>query len=184
MQTGQSADDEVLAGFFAVDVAYEIPNHPLGLGFVGRLAAFSGGRRGDGRNETFDPLFPVGGYLNDAELFRGSNIATARLGVTVEPGPDVTARLSWDEYGRISTADGIHSIGGAPLRREVPVAGRGSSATRVGGALSADAAWQITPDIDLTLIASHFLPGRYIRETAVAKAETVDFVSIDARLRF
>lgn len=183
-QAGQAAGDEVLAGFFAIDVSYAIPDHPLELGFVGRLAAFSGGRGGDGRNETFDTLYLTGGYVNDGELLRGSNLVTARFGMTLAPLDGVTARLSWDEYRRASAADGIYSVGGAPLRSEASAIGLSTSAKRVGGTLGADVAWQITPDVDLSMVAGRFLPGRYIRDTAATRAESVDYVTMDARLRF
>lgn len=80
-------------------------------------------------------------------------------------------------FWRQSLRDGVYGPAGNLLR------GSGTSNARhVGTEFSFNATWRLGRHISLTAIRAHFWPGRFIRETGLAR--TIDYTELTVKVMF
>ena len=133
--------------------------------------------RNDMKLGTFNPLFPRGKYFGALSPIGPRNLIHLRPTVTVSPRDDLAVSLTGAAYWRQSTGDGIYAIPGVLVR-----SGEGSGARFIGTQIELTVAWHATPELNLTVSASAFEPGTFIRETGPAR--TIGMVGAMANFRF
>lgn len=98
----------------------------------------------DNRLETFNPMFPKGGYFNEVGLFSWGNLVSVRPSLAVTPRKGVSLEASYMTHSRWTGADAIY------LQPLVPLAPAGSDRAKdVGGAMQLDGAWQVNRNLKL-----------------------------------
>jgi len=98
----------------------------------------------DGRLETFNPMFPKGGYFNEVGLFSWGNLVSIRPSLGVTPRKGVSLEASYMTHGRWTGADAIY------LQPLVPLAPVGSDHTKdIGDAVQLDGSWQVSRNLKL-----------------------------------
>ena len=137
----------------------------------------SGDRQaGDGRVQTFNPLFPKGGYFNESGLTSWANLLLIRAGIGVQPLPALTVSLAVGERWRETTGDAVYL---QPYTVLAPTLG--NRERRVGEVYQLDATWRVNRYLTLTAEALHQSAGPAIQ---AAGGRAVDFAMLIAQLRF
>jgi hypothetical protein len=127
--------------------------------------AASGDRNpADRRLNTFNPLFPKGGYFARMVLAGPLNFIDVHPLVQLELRPNITAQVDWDWFWRQSTRDGLYGIGGFQIR-----SGTGSNARYIGSQGNLETKWALNPHLTLQLSVSGFLTGRYLQDVGLGK---------------
>ena len=133
--------------------------------------------RNDPKLGTFNPLFPRGKYFGALSPIGPRNLIHLRPTVTASPRDNLAVSLTGAAYWRQSTGDGIYAIPGFLVR-----SGEDGDARFIGTQIELTVAWQATPELNLTVSASAFEPGTFIRETGPAR--TIGMVGAMANYRF
>jgi hypothetical protein len=131
----------------------------------------------DGKLGTLNPLFPNGKFLGALTPIGPRNLIHLRPTVAIHPKKTVELALTGVAFWRESRGDGIYSIPGFLVR-----SGTGSDARFIGLQGEFAAAWQATPELNLSASVSAFDPGRFIRETGPAR--TIRMAAATANFRF
>jgi hypothetical protein len=126
---------------------------------------------------TFNPLFPRGKYFGALTPIGPRNLVHVRPTGTIHPRRDMAVALSGVAYWRKSTHDGIYAIPGLLLR-----SGSDSDASFIGKQIELVAAWQATPELNLSASLSAFVPGSFIRDTGPSR--TIRMAGAMATFRF
>ncbi len=126
---------------------------------------------------TFNPMFPNGKYFGALTPVGPRNLIHVRPSAAIHPRDDVQVSLTAAAFWRQSTGDGIYSVPGFLLR-----SGSDSASRFVGKQFELAAAWQATPELNLSASASVFDPGGFIRDTGPARP--IRMVSATANFRF
>ncbi|MBI5394655.1 MAG: alginate export family protein [Verrucomicrobia bacterium] len=121
----------------------------------------------DGRNETFDNLFPTNhkfyGYM---DFFAWKNVHNPRLMFTTQPAKTVTTQLDFHMFWLAEEKDLWYRANSAPIgvpaRRNVV----GNASSFVGSEVDLSATWAVTKNIKVLGGYSHFFRGGYVRDTA------------------
>lgn len=143
------------------------------LGLQGEAA--SGDRRaGDGRLETFNPLFPNGSYFTLAGYTGYVNLLHLRPSLSLSPAAGLTLGAAWGLQWRQTRADAVY------LQPDLPVAGtagRGHRWTGSYGQLRAD--WRVDAHTSVALEYVHYAAGASLR---AAGAHDSDYLGLELGL--
>jgi hypothetical protein len=124
-----------------------------------QLDAASGDHRpGDGRVETFNPLFPNGSYITLAGYTGYTNLLHVKPAITIRPNAslDVTAALGllWRQH----TADAVY------VQPDVPLAGTAGTGERwTGRYLQLRGDWKLNTYLQTALELVHYQAGDTVR---------------------
>jgi hypothetical protein len=145
----------------------------LGLEFD----AGSGDRHpGDGRLETFNPMFPKGAYFNESALTSWANLLLLRASLGIQPTSSTTLVASIFERWRQTGGDAVY------VQPAIPIAATlGNQQRRVGTGYQLDASWRVNRYVTLTAELLHQSAGPAIRE---AGGHGVNFAMAIAQFRF
>src|SRR5262249_11353323 len=58
--------------------------------------------------QTFNALFPRGGYFSEAALIGPANLVDLHPSITLQPSAVLTVTADWDFFWRQSTGDGVY----------------------------------------------------------------------------
>ena len=178
LQGGHFAGQPIAAWGIGGEVGRRFLNVPLQPAVSFTADVISGDAdRNDPKLGTFNPLFPRGKYFGALSPISPRNLIHLRPTVTVSPHDDLAVSLTGAAYWRQSTGDGIYAIPGFLVR-----SGEDSDARFIGTQIELTVAWQATPELNLTVSASAFEPGTFIRETGPAR--TIGMVGAMANYRF
>lgn len=155
---------------------------PEGLAVPARLYlranVISGDRSPDDDElNTFNPLYPRGGYFGEIGAIGPANLINLHPGITL-PLTDrlgMAADLSW--YWRYSDDDGLYNNAGSLIRSDT-----GTDARYVGYQPSVELSWTPNPQARLRLILSRLTAGDFIEDTG--PADDVDFAFLEFRFVF
>ena len=138
--------------------------------------AGSGDRRlGDGRLQTFNPMFPKGAYFNESALTSWANLMLLRASLSVHPSSSVTLTAAAFGRWRQTGNDAVY------LQPLIPVAATLSNRERfVGTGFQLDATWRIDRYISFTAEALHQSAGPAIRD---AGGHAVTFAMVIGQFR-
>ncbi len=117
-------------------------------------------RRGDGRLETFDALYPRGNYFSELAQLGPSNFVNVNPYLTLEPSERLSLSFDLNLYWRREAADGVYGPPGNIIREP-----SGSNARFVNTAFSASAQLALSKNHQLGLAITHSRPERFIEET-------------------
>ncbi|WDS36505.1 alginate export family protein [Pseudoxanthomonas sp.] len=125
-----------------------------------QVDAASGDRKpGDGRLETFNPLFPNGYYFSLAGYTGYSNLLHIKPALTIHPSERLTVTAAVGLLWRQSTADAVY------VQPDVPLAGTAGIGGRWTGAyaqLRTD--WKINPNLGAAIELVQYQAGSVIRD--------------------
>ena len=108
----------------------------------------------DGRLETFNPMFPKGGYFNETGLTSWGNLQALRASLGVTPTKGVSLEASYTAHRRWTGADAIY------LQPLAPLAPTGDDRSRdLGGAVQVDGSWQVSRNFRLQTQWAHHTAG-------------------------
>jgi len=162
-QTGHLSSDHVLAYAYAATLGYtfEAAWKPR-LGVEYDFA--SGDRRaGDGRRNTFDPLFPFGHYYQGfADTFAFKNGKDAVVSLKVSPTETLSIHLDFHNFWLASDTDAWFNAAGGAIRPRDP---SGLASTSVGHETDLHARLALNKNVKFWAGWSHFFAGTYVRET-------------------
>ncbi|WP_184720000.1 alginate export family protein [Caulobacter sp.] len=130
----------------------------------------------DDRLQTFNPLFPKGGYFNETTLMSWGNLVSVRSSLGVAPMKGVSLEASYTLHHRMTGADAIYI---QPLATLAPA---GSYRSKdVGGATQLDGTWQVNRNLKLQAQLVHQEAGPAVRALG---GKPVDLAVLFAQLRF
>lgn len=177
-QVGRFGTRRIAAWTLASEIGHRFAQSPGTPDATVRVNVVSGDTRaGDRTLGTFNALFPKGKYFGELSPVGPTNIVSANPRVSAVLGKGVTASLAGMAYWRYTTGDGIYDIPGNLVR------GPGTSGARfIGKEAEATLAWQATAELELSISASAFAPGGFIRATG--PAQTITLVGTEANFRF
>ncbi|KQO56436.1 hypothetical protein ASF24_19100 [Methylobacterium sp. Leaf86] len=178
LQGGRFAGHPIAAWGVGGEIGRRFRNVPLQPAVSLTADVISGDAdRDDSRLGTFNPLFPRGKYFGALSPIGPRNLIHLRPTVTVSPRDDLVVSLTGAAYWRQSIGDGIYAIPGILVR-----SGESSDARFIGTQIELTVTWQATPELNLTVSASAFEPGTFIRETGPAR--TIGMIGAMANYRF
>ena len=131
---------------------------------------------GDGRQETFDPLFFKSAYFNDASLLRPSNVIDLHPSLTVRPASALEISGGVDVFWRYSTRDAIYD---PPGFIQIPVTDNRSS--YLGTALDINVSWRIQRHALFSTSYVYFFTDNYVGS---AGGTSTGFFSATLTLQF
>lgn len=177
-QRGRFGDMPINAWSLATETSLRFPALPLTPRARLRANVASGDRdAGDHRLGTFNALFPKGKYFGELSPIGPRNIVNLHPSVDVDFGGGITAELAALTYWRARRADGIYQLPGQLLRE----AG-GSDMRHIGEQVEISLAWQASTIVSLSVSASLFTPGAFLRETGPARP--IRMFGAESLLRF
>ena len=173
LQTGHVGSTAVFAWAVGSLAGYtlDLPWRPR---FGVQVDAASGDRHpGDGRLETFNPLFPPGYYFTLAGYTGYTNLVHIKPSVTLKPSRRLSLLAAVGLQWRATTADAVYAQSGAVVPG---TAGRGTRWTGVYTQLRAD--WTIAANLIGSVEAVHFQVGDSIRSAGGSNA---DYLGIEVK---
>ena len=177
-QLGSFRDGCISAWTAASDTGYTFANKHLRPRLFLKADVASGDSNpNDTMLNTFNALFPKGGYFSETGLIGPANI------IDVHPGFELqlTKRLSftgdWDWFWRESANDGIYNNALKLVR-----AGNSSSARCIGSQAQAMLQWNASRHFTASAVYAHFFTGDFLTEGPVGK--DVNYVSACVTFRF
>lgn len=159
-QRGHVGGAAVRAWAIGALAGYTLAGRALSPRFGLQADAASGDRTpGDGRLETFNPLFPNGYYFNRAGYTGYANLIHLKPSLTLHPGPRVALTGAIGLQWRWRTADAIY------LQPSVPLAGTAGQGGRWSGAYAQlKGEWTLGTHLSASLELVHYQVGRAIRQ--------------------
>jgi Alginate export len=173
-QTGHVGNDTINAWAFGLLGGYTFAS-VAGSPRVGlQVDGASGDRHpGDGRVETFNPLFPNGYYFTLAGYTGYSNLIHVKPSITFKVSPKLTLVTALGFQWRATTGDSIY---GQAMAAVPGTAGKGTRWTGMYAQIRAD--WLVSSNVALALEAVHFQVGDSIRALG---ARNADYVGVEAK---
>ncbi|CAB3802931.1 hypothetical protein LMG28614_05704 [Paraburkholderia ultramafica] len=173
LQTGHVGNKTIAA--WAVG---SLAGYTLDLPWTPRLGvqidAASGDRHpGDGRVETFNPLFPNGYYFTIAGYTGYANLIHIKPSITLKPSGNLTLLGALGFQWRETTADAVYQQANAVVPG---TAGHGTRWTGMYVQLRAD--WTIAANLIGSVEAVHFQVGKSVRD---AGGRNADYVGIEIK---
>lgn len=174
-QHGRIADARIRAWAAGARLGYTFADSPLQPRVGLQLDTASGDRhRGDDQVETFNPLFPNGGYYFTLAGYTGyANLLHLRPSLSLRPQAPLKLSLSYGLQWRQSRADAVY------LQPAVPLRGTASAASRWTGAYTqARGDWVLSPQQSFAIEAVHFRAGETVR---AAGGRDADYLGVEYR---
>ncbi|MEM9012484.1 MAG: alginate export family protein [Pseudomonadota bacterium] len=177
-QFGSFGDARIFAWTVASDTGYTFADTP----WRPRVALNTNIASGDDDPndpdlQTFNPLFPRGNYFSEAAVLGPQNFFNAHVFLTVHPTERLTVTADVNSFFRLDTDDAVYAPAGFVI-----APGDGSDARFVGSSVSVSAEYELTRNLLVTGIYTHFEPGSVLEDTS--PGASIDFVEVTLRLRF
>ncbi|XZF15609.1 alginate export family protein [Chitinophagaceae bacterium MMS25-I14] len=177
-QFGTIGDDDISAWTASLNTTYtfdKIKFHPQ----PGLKTEFISGdsKMGDGRTNTFDPMFPKGAYFGLASLIGPVNLFDVHPSITLE----LSKRFEWmadcDFFWRYSSNDGLYAVNSSLI-----YSGKGISDKYIGAQYATDLAY--TPNQYLYFRAEFtwFKDGPFLKQAGAGK--DIFFTGITTQIKF
>ncbi|AXQ29645.1 alginate export family protein [Solimonas sp. K1W22B-7] len=141
-----------------------------------QLDLASGDRQaGDGRLETFNPLFPRGAYFSQSGLSDFSNLVHAGLFVTARPTPRLSLGVGGGHMARQSRADAAYAQPLLPIPRSTV------DDKSIGDYLRINASYRCNRHLSLATEMLRYIPASGLRDVG---ADTADYAELVAKFLF
>jgi hypothetical protein len=121
-------------------------------------------RRGDGQLESFNPLYPRGGYFGLAALIGPSNLFDIHPALHWEPAPGWTLEADYDVFWRMQSDDGIYGPAGQLVRGS-----RNTQARAIGQQWAIQMAYAFNTRVQCSLEGAFFKTGAYLRNSGAGE---------------
>jgi hypothetical protein len=158
-QFGNFGDRPISAFALFSDTGYTIASAWGEPRFAVKADVASGGNsRGAGALGTFYPLFPKNNYFSEAGIQTFTNYIDIYPYVQIQPRRNLAFMFGIDVLWRENINDSFYQPPGLPV-----IAGNANSKRFLGEALSGQAQWQVTPNVDINVAVVRFLADGYLR---------------------
>ncbi|MCC4604750.1 alginate export family protein [Xanthomonas campestris] len=115
-------------------------------------------RPGDGRVETFNPLFPNGAYINLAGYTGYANLLLVKPALTVQPSATLSVTAAMGLLWRQRTADAVY------VQPDIPLAGTAGTGKRwTGRYLQLRGDWKLNAHLQTALEVVQYQAGQSVR---------------------
>lgn len=177
-QFGDFASKDISAWTASINLGYrfnEIKFHPE-LSF--KAEAISGDKQmGDSQLQTFNPLFPRGGYFGLASIIGPSNLLDFHPGISLQLSKNIDWVIDYDMFWRYSSNDGIY---GPNTFLIYP--GDTTTSKKIGNQLETEVIWQPNSFLYFRFESTWFDAGDYIKASGTGK--DIFFAGITMQLNF
>lgn len=159
-QFGKMGSARISAYTISSNIAYRIKSAPLKPQIGVKSEVISGDRQyNDERLNTFNPLFPRGGYFGLAALIGPSNLFDIHPYIQFAILPHLTLTEDYDAFWRLNVNDGLYAISGKLL-----YSGKNTVSSYIGGQLGTNLEYNPTPFLYLRAEFTWFDSGKYLKE--------------------
>lgn len=176
-QFGDFGDSDIRAWTVASLVGYRFAN----VRWQPRIAlsanvASGDSDPGDGRLQTFNPLFPNLAYFEEAAIYAPQNFYNIEPEISWRLTPQLSLALDWNFFWRLEDHDAVYVRGLAPLPGTAGVSGH-----FVGHTQSVSLDYQMGRHLRMDLSVSHFFAREVIRQ---AGGDDAAFFKIQIEWKF
>ncbi|TDO22388.1 alginate export family protein [Pedobacter duraquae] len=164
-QFGHFGQNKIAAWTLSSNVAYTFNDFYLSPQLGLKTEAISGDRRyGDGKLNTFNPLFPKGGYFGLAALIGPANLFDIHPYLQISLSKKLTLIEDYDVFWRMQTSDGIYAVNTRLL-----YSGKNTLSRYIGGQLGTNLEYNPTNSLYLRAEFTWFKSGDYLMEVGPGK---------------
>ncbi len=168
----------ISAGTAAVSMSYVFNDAPLQPEIGLKSEVISGDHHThDQVTNTFNAMFPRGGYFGLAALFGPSNLMDIHPSVTLAFTPKVALTAEYDVFWRFTQADGLYSYGGNLI-----YPGHAGNSRYIGDQFSGEIALNPNIFIECTLEVKWFECGEFLKEAGPGK--DILFMMLQVQVKF
>lgn len=161
VQFGAFGDGDILAWTISTELYYAFESElspRLGL----KAEIISGDKdAGDGDLETFNALYPRGGYFGLLAVVGPANLIDLHPSFQIEPFPFLGIELDWDVFWRHQLSDGIYFPSG---RLNLP--GSASDSQLIGNQAGARISIPINRNFEFEASYFYFIAGDFVNDVA------------------
>ncbi len=170
-QFGSFGQDDIQAWTLAIDLGYTFEHLAWKPSVNLRNDYISGdGQPGDGKLQTFNPLYPKGGYFGFNPRIGPANLIDLHPYLLLTPGPRLSLQADAVFNWRYATSDGIYRPSG-----NFNTSGLGSDKRYIGTAYLLSADYSFSTFIKLSCGAQYFHTGAFIHDIVSAPANSCFF---------
>lgn len=177
-QFGRFAMADISAWTASINASYRF-NSVVLQPEIGLKAEFISGDKtsGDGKINTFNPLFPRGAYFGLAAIVGPSNLIDAHPSLRFSLAKGLDWTIDYDMFWRYSTDDGLY----APNSSLIFPSGD-SGENEIGQQLATDLSWQPNSYLMLRAEFTWFKAGKYL--ASVTPGQDILFSGLTLQLQF
>jgi hypothetical protein len=160
-QFGTFSRGSIAAWTLASDTGVTFADVPGKPRFALKADIASGDRNPlDGKLQTFNALFPRGGYFNDSAIIGPANFVDFHPSVEIHPVELLTVSFDCDFYWRESRRDGIYGSSLNLIR-----SGQSANSLTIGSQPSMRTEWKPSPRWTVVATAAYFVAGKFLQQT-------------------
>lgn len=175
-QTGSVGSDDVSAAASHVALGYTIAAMKKKPRVVAEYNYASGDKTpGDGRQETFDQLYPTGhDKLGLADQVGWKNIHDLRTGIELKATPKLTVMAFYHSWWLASTRDALYNAGGTAIAR----VSAGTAGRHVGQEASIQGTYALNPTTSIGAGYANVFPGTFLKNATPGKQYRLPYVML------
>lgn len=159
LQTGTYGIGKIHAWTISTETYFQLPGkwEPT----IGLKAEIISGDKDpqDGDLQTFNPLYPRGGYFGLLALIGPSNLMDIHPSLKIKPAKRLLINLDWDLFWRHRLTDGIYFPSG-----RLNVEGRLSNNRFIGHQAGLQVAFAVSRFLEVETSYFYFFPGDFMRD--------------------
>jgi hypothetical protein len=177
-QFGSLAQKNIRAWTASINTSYTFSKFKYSPTIGIKTEIISGNKSyGDQSIQTFNPLFPKGGYFGLAALLGPENLVGIHPSVSATLIPGLVLGVDYDKIWRQSVHDGIYAPNGFLI-----YTGKNTNAKVVGNQYSLVSNHTLNRMLSFDAVFTWFDAGDYLREVSAGKG--VFFTAINAKVKF
>jgi len=177
-QFGDFAGKNIDAWTLSVNTGYKFANTPLKPEIGLKTEVISGdAARGDNKLQTFNPLFPRGGYFGLVSLIGPSNIFDIHPSLILDLSKQLSLCMDYDLFSRYSRNDGIYGPNVAMI-----FSGKSSNKKSIGQQYSTYLEYTPNNFLYFRYEFTWFKAGQYLKD--VSPGKDILFMAATAQLKF
>lgn len=175
-QFGEFGNQSIRAWTASSEVYYTLVESALAPTVGLKVDIISGDETpNDGLMQTFNPLYPRGGYLGLLALIGPANLIDVHPSFQVSLGKRWEMNLDWDFFWRYSTNDGIYFPSG-----RLNVASQGSNQRFIGHQIGGEIVFKANRFLELEASCFYFTTGSFLNEVTSG----ADILQLGASMNF
>jgi hypothetical protein len=177
-QFGDFASKDINAWTASLNLGYRFTTVKFNPEIGFKAEVISGDRNvGDNGLETFNPLFPRGGYFGLASVIGPSNLIDFHPSLNLELAKNIEWGIDFDMFWRYSSNDGIYAPNVSLI-----YPGDTTKSKKIGGQLESEIVWQPNQYLYFRVEGTWFKAGEYIKASGTGK--DIFFAGITMQLNF
>lgn len=164
-QLGDFNASNIAAWTLSSNISYTFFNTRLQPQAGLKIEAISGDKdSGDGKLNTFNPLFPRGAYFGLAALIGPYNLFDIHPSIQFNLSKEMVFALDYDLFWRMSRNDGLYAVNGKMI-----YAGKAGTSKQIGRQLGASLEFPLGKYFDFKQEFTWFDAGEYIKQAGPGK---------------